>query len=178
MILGRTNRIKFALRSGSWPGCVWFKLRYHFPFQLPLMSPLVYQSFVSGNIVLDAKNKFNIILLPYLWSPECNDLVIIRVKLVWSQFIAIKSFMCVSTTVVNSSIEYKTTNRNNNKGEWDLLTGGNWQKWKRVFLIFPCHEIYRDEAVGLKSCKNNWKITIFVKMWNLGQNRENLIFCQ
>ena len=52
------------------------------------------------------------------------------------------------------------------------LTGGNWQKWKRVFLTCPCHEIYRDEAVGLKSCKNTWKITIFVKMWNLGQYRE------
>ena len=59
-----------------------------------------------------------------------------------------------------------------------FLTGGNWQKWKRVFLTCPCHEIYRDEAVGLKSCKNTWKITIFVKMWNLGQYRENLIFCQ
>ena len=58
------------------------------------------------------------------------------------------------------------------------LMGGNWQKWKRVFLTCPCHEIYRDEAVGLKSCKNTWKITIFVKMWNLGQYRENLIFCQ
>ena len=59
-----------------------------------------------------------------------------------------------------------------------LLTGGNWQKWKRVFLTCSCHEICRDEAVGLKSCKNTWKITIFVKMWNLGQYRENLIFCQ
>ena len=51
------------------------------------------------------------------------------------------------------------------------LTGGNWQKWKRVFLTCHCHKIYRDEAVGLKSCKNTWKITIFVKMWNLGQYR-------
>ena len=59
-----------------------------------------------------------------------------------------------------------------------ILTGGNWQKWKRVFLTCPCREIYRDEAVGLKSCKNTWKITIFVKMWNLEQYRENLIFCQ
>ena len=59
-----------------------------------------------------------------------------------------------------------------------LLTGGNYQEWKRVFLTCPCHEIYRDEAVGLKSCKNTWKIAIFVKMWNLGQYRENLIFCQ
>ena len=59
-----------------------------------------------------------------------------------------------------------------------ILTGGNWQKWKRVFLTCPCHEIYRDEAVGLKSCKYTWKITKFVKMGNLGQYRENLIFCQ
>ena len=33
------------------------------------------------------------------------------------------------------------------------LTGGNWQKWKRLFLTCPCHEIYRDEAVGLKVAK-------------------------
>ena len=62
-------------------------------------------------------------------------------------------------------------------GLWSL-TGGNWQKWKRVFLTCPCHEIYRDEAVGLNNCKNTWKLTIFVKMWNLGQYRENLIYCQ
>ena len=61
-----------------------------------------------------------------------------------------------------------------NKG----LTGGNWQKWKRVFLTCPYHEIYRDEAVVLKSCKYTWKITIFVKMRKLGQYRENLIFCE
>ena len=59
-----------------------------------------------------------------------------------------------------------------------MLTGGNWQKWKRVFLTCPFHKIYRDEAVGLKSCKYTWKITKFVKMGNLGQYRENLIFCQ
>ena len=41
------------------------------------------------------------------------------------------------------------------------LTAHNWQKWKRVFLTCPCHKIYRDEAVGLKSCKYTWKITIF-----------------
>ena len=60
----------------------------------------------------------------------------------------------------------------------NALTGGNWQKWKRVFLTCPCHKIYRDEAVGFKSCKYTWKITKFVKMGNLGQYRENLIFCQ
>ena len=70
----------------------------------------------------------------------------------------------------------------NPQGNVDLvlsqLTAHNWQKWKRVFLTCLCHEIYRDEAVGLKICKYTWKITIFVKMWNLGQYRENLIFCQ
>ena len=58
------------------------------------------------------------------------------------------------------------------------LTAHNWQKWKRVFLTCLCHEIYRNEAFGLKSCKYTWKITIFVKMWNLGQYPENLILCQ
>ena len=62
--------------------------------------------------------------------------------------------------------------------DFHRLTGGNWQKWKRVFLTCPCHDIYRDEVVVLKSCKYTWKITIFVKMWNLGQYRENLIFCE
>ena len=55
-----------------------------------------------------------------------------------------------------------------------VATGKN----EKEFLTCPCHEIYMDEAVGLKSCKNTWKITIFVKMWNLGQYRENLIFSQ
>ena len=58
------------------------------------------------------------------------------------------------------------------------LTAHKWQKWKRVFLTCPCHEIYRDEAAGLKSCKYTLKITIYVNMWNLGQFRENLLFCQ
>ena len=58
------------------------------------------------------------------------------------------------------------------------LTAHNWQKWKRVFLTCPCHEIYREEAVGVKCSNYTWKITIYVNMWNLGQFRENLIFCQ
>ena len=44
------------------------------------------------------------------------------------------------------------------------LTGGNWQKWKRAFLTCPCHEIYRDEAVGLKSCKK------YLKNYNICEN--------
>ena len=32
-----------------------------------------------------------------------------------------------------------------------------------------CHEIYREEAVGVKSYNYTLKITIFVNMWNLGQ---------
>ena len=37
------------------------------------------------------------------------------------------------------------------------LMAHNWQKWKRVFLTCPCHKIYSDKAVGLKSCKHIWK---------------------
>ena len=54
-------------------------------------------------------------------------------------------------------------------------------KKKRVFLTCHCHEIYRDEADDLKSFKYTLKITIYmiyVNIWNLGQLRENLIFCQ
>ena len=43
------------------------------------------------------------------------------------------------------------------------LMAHNWQKWKSVFLTCSCHKTYRDEAVGLKSCKYTWKIKIFVK---------------
>ena len=62
-------------------------------------------------------------------------------------------------------------------GEWKHLMAHNWQNWKRVFLTCSCHEIYRDKANGLKNCKYTWKITIFVNTGNLGQFRENLIFC-
>ena len=58
------------------------------------------------------------------------------------------------------------------------LMAHNWQKWKRVFLTCPCHKIYGDEAIGQKNCKYTRKVTIFVKMWNLGQYHENFIFCQ
>ena len=58
------------------------------------------------------------------------------------------------------------------------LTAHNLQNWKRLFPTCPCHKIYRGEADSLKSCKYTWKSTIFEKMWNLGQYRENLIFCQ
>ena len=58
------------------------------------------------------------------------------------------------------------------------LTAHNWQKWKRVFLTCPCHEIYRVQAVGLKSSNYAWKNMIFANMWNLGQFREKFIFCQ
>ena len=44
------------------------------------------------------------------------------------------------------------------------LTGGNWQKWKRVFLKCPCHEIYRDEAVGLK------KLQKYLKNYDICEN--------
>ena len=57
------------------------------------------------------------------------------------------------------------------------FNGSQLAKMKKSILTCPRHEIYRDEAVGLKSRKYTWKITIYVNMWNLGQFRENLIFC-
>ena len=47
------------------------------------------------------------------------------------------------------------------------LTGGNWQKWKGVYLTCPCHEIYRDEAVGLKSCKYT---SLYLKNYEIWDN--------
>ena len=52
---------------------------------------------------------------------------------------------------------------------WTELTAHNWLKWKSIFLSWYRHEIYREEAVGLKNSNYTWKITIFVNMWNLGQ---------
>ena len=49
---------------------------------------------------------------------------------------------------------------------------------KKSIPDMSCHEIYRDESVGLERFKYTLKITIYVNMWNLGQFRENLIFCQ
>ena len=59
-----------------------------------------------------------------------------------------------------------------------VLTVHNWQNWKRVFLSCYWHEIYTVEAVDLKKYNYTWKITIFVKMWNLGQFIEKSIRCQ
>ena len=39
-------------------------------------------------------------------------------------------------------------------------------------MTCPCHDIYRDEAVGQKRSNYTLKITIYVNMWNLGQFRE------
>ena len=58
------------------------------------------------------------------------------------------------------------------------LTAHNWKKSKRVFLTCPCHEIYRDEAVGLKNANYTLKIMICSNMLNLGLFCEKSIFCQ
>ena len=42
-------------------------------------------------------------------------------------------------------------------------TAHNRQKWKRTFLTCHCHEIYREEAVDLKS-SNYTKKVIFVNI--------------
>ena len=44
------------------------------------------------------------------------------------------------------------------------LTAHNWQKWKRVFLTCPCHEIYREEEGWSK------KLQIYLKNYDFGGN--------
>ena len=56
------------------------------------------------------------------------------------------------------------------------LTAHNWQKWKRIFLTCPCHEIYRVDEVGFKKFQLYFKkLWLFVNMWNLGQFLEKFI---
>ena len=57
----------------------------------------------------------------------------------------------------------------------------NWRNEKEYSWYVPAIKFKGMKQLvydGLKSCKYTWKITIFVKMWNLEQYRENLIFCQ
>ena len=60
---------------------------------------------------------------------------------------------------------------------WSWFNGSLLAKLK-VFLSCYRHEINMVEAVGLKHYNYTWQITIFVKMWNLGQFHEKLIYCQ
>ena len=46
---------------------------------------------------------------------------------------------------------------------YNHLTAHNRQKWKRVFLTCPCHEIYMDEAVGLKYTFKEYDFCEYVK---------------
>ena len=48
------------------------------------------------------------------------------------------------------------------------VNGSQLAKMKKSIRDKSCHEIYRDKAVGLKSCKYTLKIPIYVNMWNLG----------
>ena len=68
----------------------------------------------------------------------------IRILLPWCPLR--KFFSCVTRSKMHSGQRSKLS-----------LTAHNWQKWKRVFLTCPCHEIYRDKAVRLKSCKYTFK---------------------
>ena len=79
------------------------------------------------------------------------------------------------TSVYENAIFASFALATDNKKEltsWKRLTTGKNEK--EYFWHGPCHEIYRDEAVGLKSCKYAWKIMIYVNMWNLGQFHEKI----
>ena len=49
------------------------------------------------------------------------------------------------------------------------LTAHTRQEWKSTFLTYHCHEIYREEAVGLKKIPIIlWKIMIFCEYVKFG----------
>ena len=50
------------------------------------------------------------------------------------------------------------------------FNGSQLAKMKK-YIPCHCHEIDREEAVGLKSSNFTLKSMIFVNMWNLGQFR-------
>ena len=145
--------------------------------------------------------KFGACLFSY--KGACSDIlydlswfyinIILKIMSTWKQF-GFMLFLCFTFAngflyinilrgiVQFFRIQFNAFHDGNHSTELNFkfqLTAHNWQKWKRVFLTRHCYKIYSmDEAVGLKSCKYTWKITIFVKMWDLGQYREDLIFCQ
>ena len=105
-------------------------------FWKKIYQPLLFQKFSwQGRFQLSRKSTLNFCQLWDLNSYHCFSLIY------FSHFNILKY-----GTYVSHQCHAKT------------LTGGNCQKWKRVFLTCPCHKIYRDEAVGLKSCKYTWKI--------------------
>ena len=129
--------------------------------------------------------EFHPDVTPIILAAQRNDFTLVQVRVVYEVDLSLHTVVlfrscsvavfewncddveCFINFYCNSCIQHK-----------NAFTAYNWQKWKRVFLTCPCNKIYRDEAVGLKSCKYTLKIMIFVNMWNLGQFRENLIFCQ
>ena len=60
----------------------------------------------------------------------------------------------------------------------NMINGSQLAKMKKCSWHVPAIKFIGMKQVVLKTCKYTWKITIFVKMWNLGQYLENLIFCQ
>ena len=60
----------------------------------------------------------------------------------------------------------------------NYFNGSQLAKLKRVFLTCPCHEIYKDEAVGLKSCKYTWKNYDLREYVEFGAISWISIFCQ
>ena len=156
-----------------------------------LSSTVILVIFIISNLLLlhmqtwvISSRSFHIMWIMHLEFNICKCSVLKVHGLIFSKFSFLFHLKHLHSKEVNLKFQLKRSSRFDVRSNFVhiavayILTGGNWQKWKRVFLTCPCHEIYRDEAVGLKSWKNTWKITIFVKMWNLGQYRENLIFCQ
>ena len=79
----------------------------------------------------------------------------------------LSSFLCYEALLFHTKLQLNL-----------VLTAHNWQKWKSNFHTCRCHKIYWVEAFRLSVSNYTRKNTIFVNMWNLGQCREDVTFCQ
>ena len=82
----------------------------------------------------------------------------------------------ISMNAILPAIQYNNENRRHVSNS--ILTAHNWQKWKSTFITCQCHEIYMEEAVGLKSSNYTWKLWFLCVCEIWGNFIKKFIFCK
>ena len=131
--------------------------KHFYPFWCPnLATSLFLSSFVP--LILHAILKIspvNIWILPIFW-------------------------MLMLASLSHRSLHWNTFRKNSLSPKISACAfqGSQPPKMNSRFFTCHCHDNNRVEAVALSLSNYTCKITTFVSMWNLGQFREKLIFCQ
>ena len=112
----------------------------------------------------------------FKWAPVCNLISKKGKELCFSEVNNLNYTKGPNFACGNYIFPETRGNKNKPWTHSTPLNGSQLAKMKSTFLTCPCHKIYKDEAVGLKSYNYTFKITIFVNVWNLVQFLENLIF--